>query len=90
MMVAEGSSTGMLQDALQGKELDWVRENIAGADERLQSSLAVGYRGLALAALVWCIWAWRSEARTAMSIVALVVATLFTGGVVVVSLLSFF
>ena len=80
MMVAEGSSTGMLQDALQGKDLDWVRDNIARADAMLQSRLAVGYRGLALAALVWCIWAGRSEARSAMSIVMLVVATLFTGG----------
>ena len=38
----------------------------------IRDELGVGYRVLALAAVVWCVWAWRTEQR-----VAAAVATLF-------------
>ena len=39
----------------------------------IREELGIGYRALAVAALVWCIWSWRTEPR-----IAALVATLFT------------
>jgi hypothetical protein len=38
----------------------------------IRDQLDIGYRVLALAALVWCVWSWRTEHR-----MAAVVATVF-------------
>ncbi len=55
-----------------------IREQLA----YIQVDLAIAYRGLAVAALVWCILSWRSEARAAA-----VVSSLFTGLAVAINLL---
>ena len=49
---------------------DPVREQLGYPE----SDLAIAYRGLAFAALVWCIWSWRTE-----SPIPAAIATLFTG-----------
>ena len=51
---------------------DWSEINSRQDDP--ESDLAIAYRGLAFAALVWCIWSWRTE-----SPIPAAIATLFTG-----------
>lgn len=57
--------------------IDPTREQLAYT----QADLAIAYRGLAIAALVWCVLSWRSEARAAA-----VVSSLFTGLAVAINL----
>jgi len=85
LMLAElGGSSGGLQNALESAKLDWVRDNVARQEHLLHVYLAIGYRGLAVAALTWCIWSWRTEGGLLVG-----VAVLFTGLAVAASLLSF-
>lgn len=54
------------------KDSDEIFHRILSLVGPIRDELDVGYRVLAVAALVWCVWAWRTEQRAAA-----VVATLF-------------
>ena len=84
MLIALGDSTGGLQNALESAKLDGYRETLASLDRRLQSHIAIAYRGLAVAALIWCRLSWRTEGRVAVGI-----AVLFTALAIAASLFSF-
>ncbi len=83
MLCELGGSTGGLQNALESAKLDWVRENRVRREGLLYVYLAIGYRGLTVAALAWCIWSWRTEGGLVVGI-----AVLFTALAVMASLLS--
>jgi hypothetical protein len=57
--------------------IDPIREQLSYT----QTDLGIAYRGLAVAALVWCILSWRTEAR-----VPAMISTLFTGLAIAINL----
>jgi hypothetical protein len=84
MLVGEGASTGGLQNALESAKLDWVRQNLVRHEALLDRHLAIGFRGLALAALIWCVLSRRTERGIVVGI-----AVLFTALAIGASVLSF-
>jgi hypothetical protein len=55
------------------KDSDDTFHRVLSQVSPIRDQLDIGYRALAVAALIWCIWAWRTESRTAA-----IVATAFT------------
>jgi hypothetical protein len=84
VFVAWADSAAGLQNLLSDAKFDWYREKFDRREALLVSHLAFGARGLAIAALIWCILSWRTESGFAVSI-----AVLFTALAIGVSLLSF-
>src|SRR5208282_4369548 len=55
------------------KDSDDIFHRVLSQVGPIRDQLDIGYRALAVAALIWCIWSWRTESRTAA-----IVATAFT------------
>ena len=70
---------GHLHWVVLGRLSDFVTEPVREQLSYPEGELAIAYRSLAVAALIWCIWSWRAESR-----VAAATATLFTGLAMVV------
>jgi len=56
------------------RESDDIFHRMLSQVSPIRDELDIGYRVLAVLALVWCIWSWRTEARKAA-----IVATVFAG-----------
>jgi hypothetical protein len=63
---------------------EWVRQSLFHDIHFPLSMLAIAYRGLAIASLIWCIWCWRRESG-----LLVVIAVVLTGLVVIVNVLMF-
>ena len=57
------------------KDSDDIFHRVLSQVSPIRDQLDIGYRALAVAALVWCVWSWRTEQRMA-ALVATVFAAL--------------
>jgi hypothetical protein len=63
---------------------EWVRLSLAHDIHFPLSVLAIAYRSLAIASLIWCIWCWRTESGRVV-----VIAAVLTGLAIMVNVLMF-
>ena len=84
MLTDLGASTGGLQNALKEPQIRLGARQSRPRDGLLHTYLAIGYGNLAVTALAWCIWSWRTEKGITVG-----VGALLAGLAVAASLLSF-